>query len=337
MAKPIFAGILSALFAFYCSLWLFRGFEPAWAAHVLALCAGTLPGALIAVSATGKPRLQLFGLAMGSAFPALIVASAAFSSVVVWRAEARAGDAAHCIQVANSEADYHTARTWLDFSPLTLWAMRASGMSMQYHAVLVVGTDASGVLYNWSYRARDWVAYKPKLLGQPVIQCRTNAHFVNNLPIAFARNVDSSTQFLRMGLRAFTIPKSYGPRTSMSEILTIYATTPTFGPFGESCSGRSTDCINHSVEIYLYPRSRMSWLSESTDRTRVRAEREGRYGRVRTNIQCWPPSYNGGRSCIQVFLVDGILFYFHMPEDEVSQWPGMQDNLIALYRSFLRS
>src|SRR5919106_1039383 len=70
-------------------------------------------------------------------------------------AERIAGDRPYCIQVAEG-GDYRQADSWWDFSPAAMRVMTRSGLAMQFHAILAVGSGPEPAVYNWSYRSMGW-------------------------------------------------------------------------------------------------------------------------------------------------------------------------------------
>lgn len=78
-----------------------------------------------------------------AAFP--VIASIATSCLVASRAAEVAGSSPYCIEVADEGSDYKPARSLLDLSAWRMRAKREAGLSMQHHAILVVGAETKAV------------------------------------------------------------------------------------------------------------------------------------------------------------------------------------------------
>ena len=108
-----------------------------------------------------SPRGAFTAFAWGIA-SALVAATAAG----VWTATVIAGDATgraagqpYCLYVSGGLIGYRTARHLLDLSPIRMWAGDDGPVSFQFHGVLSVGADNQPVVYNWSYRQRQFLPF----------------------------------------------------------------------------------------------------------------------------------------------------------------------------------
>jgi hypothetical protein len=246
-------------------------------------------------------------------------------------AEHIAGNRPYCIQVAEG-GDYRQADSWWDFSPAAMRVKIQSDLAMQFHAILAVGSGSEPAVYNWSYRPMSW-RKKTRSYATPVVSCMPKPSFGADLPyVAFGPDQDPDVVHLRLVGRSFTIPATYQPRAHATDspYLRLIVDMPSLTP--KVCRDVRA-CINHWIMIYLDPGSVMSWLDgPTTEATRLLDERAGPGRPVRTRIDCFPSSYNGGLNCIQHFLFDGALFSFHMREADLGNWRQIQDRLIALFR-----
>lgn len=308
----------------------FQGLRPSWVAYLIAIAAVAGTGA--AGVFTGRPRVgHALGFITSGALAAYLAVATALLPRVADQAESVAGDAPYCIQVASNVGGYDAASTLLDLSGLTMWARgNSNGGYLQYHAVLVVGTGAEPRLFNWSYRQRTWT----RLAGKPVVYCRPQPGFVQQLPIAFGGGAsETEGKYLHVAGRTFVIPSSYQPKAQAEStpILQFLATPPDFAPLDSPCV-HIRDCIHQSVGIYFRPQSVMSWLT--TQRAQVREDEQDVSGPRITRISCGPPEYNSGLPCEHVFLRDGMVFRFKHRESDLAQWREMQDRLVDRVRSF---
>jgi hypothetical protein len=162
---------------------------------------------------------------------------------------------------------------------------------------------------------------------------RAVAFICRRLPyLAHGPARDPDTVLLRLAGRTFTIPASYQPRAHAADNPHLMLTVDVASTQPATCRGVRS-CINHWMEIYLRPISVMSWLDgPATDATRIVDESAKPNAQIRTRIDCYPASYNGGFNCTQHFLFDGVLFRFQMHEADLGNWRLVQGRLVALFR-----
>lgn len=298
-----------------------------WIAVVLVLAAAVAVGALARVALKPMHFVHALALTVGWLIVVTAILPVAIIPRVMKQARTSAANARYCIQVASSDGDYRPAQSLLDLSGLTV---HASGL--QFHAVLIVEDGDKPRLFNWSYRRGDWV---PFITGpMPVIRCRSQLGFIQQLPLLFAHEAaEPAMMYFRLSGRTFEIPPAFEARASAvsSVNLTILAQAPAFHAPDPPCRD-IRDCMWRQVEIYFDPARVRSWLT--TQRVDIQ---EGDYGngdRAVTRIHCAPPSYNNGLSCEHIFLHDGWVYRFHYGKDDLPQWHAMQDRLVRVVQSF---
>jgi hypothetical protein len=303
---------------------LIAGMIPPWLAGILG--AAGLTGMIVCWRRIGSVfvwscALAVFALSAALPWPA---------SSLVRDAERIAGGAPYCIQVAKG-GDYRQAGSWLDFSPAVMSAMVKRGHAMQFHAVLAVGSGPEPTLYNWSYRSMSWRS-GTRSHALPVVSCVPRHSFAAELPYLVEGPTDPDTVFLRLTGRSFTIPASYQPRAHAADNPYLMLTVDVADARPAACDGPRA-CVNHWLQIYLRPVSVMSWLDGPvTESARVVDDSATPNERIRTRIDCYPASYNGGFNCTQHFLFDGVLFRFQMREADLDDWRVIQSRLVALFR-----
>jgi hypothetical protein len=309
---------------------ILQGFHPAWAAHLIV---GALAAGALALRRRAKRPDTIGGPFFFLAAGALIgylVAALAVPPFVIHQARTLAGKAPYCIQVAGHHGDYVPAETVLDLSGVTMWA-RHQQVTLGYHAVLAIGSGPQPLLFNWSYRKREWMLLERG--PTPVVHCRPEAGFADRLALAFpARAREGDEHTLRLLGRTFVIPAAYQPKASAynSPSLTFVAVPPDFTPPERPCDD-VRDCMPFHVSVYYRPQTVMSWLT--TERGQVKENEEDAGGPRATRINCWSSAGSPG-SCEHVFLRDGVVYRFAHPHDVLPQWRRLQTKLIDRVRSF---
>ena len=306
---------------------ILQGMHPAWAAHLIV---GVLAAAALALRRRAKPSDTIgrpFFFLAASALIAYLVAALALPPLVIHQARVLAGKAPYCIQVARPDGDYAPAETVLDLTGVTMWA-RIQQVTLGYHAVLAIGTGSQPLLFNWSYRKREWM---PLERGPtPVVHCRPEAGFADRLTLAFpARARANDDHTLRLLGRTLVIPAAYQPKASAdnSPSLRFLAVPPDFTPPERPCDD-IRDCMQFYISVYYRPQAVMSWLT--TERGQVKENEQDAGGPRATRIGCGPSS------CEHVFLRDGVIYRFAHPHDALPQWRALQTKLIDRVRSFQR-
>ncbi|QND71667.1 hypothetical protein [Tardiphaga robiniae] len=277
--------------------------------------------------------------------------------IVVASAAETAGPDPFCIQVADSESDYRPAASLFDLSELTMWAQRESGMFMQRHAVLVVGSLVSPRLFHWSYRAGKFLEETTNLSGGFGIACEPRQDFAHGLPILRGSRANhdfirvSSTEAYRLSVQYQMHWRGSGARSS----LYVIAPAPDFLPQTETVSVLRSEgkldaqwiSLSHDSEWLLR-------LMRSPPRAKTRYVAEGdAFGLNKTKtiftgsdakeylgyefatgadeivdatyISCGP------RSCQHRFLNKGRHFYFRHGPERVQDWKLMQERILHLF------
>jgi hypothetical protein len=281
--------------------------------------------------------------------------------VVARSAAQAAGSAPYCVQIA-SNADYRPARTMLDLSGLSMWAKRESGMSMQHHAVLIVGDEENRRLLHWSYRKLGFVEgiLNQRNAGhETAFSCVPQLRFVDHLALLFPQA--SETDYVRFSaLEAYRIPKAYQSQWSggSSRYLRLATSAPDFAPIEtrwDDSNGVSVswdpnwllDLMKHQPkDDIVVARGTEFGLQKTTtvvygrdgkryEGSSYRVYADGQPNGVNaTLIGCGQPTEQFPKSCQHRFLNNGRHFYFrHRPED-VANWRAMQTQLLDLFASF---
>jgi hypothetical protein len=298
---------------------------------VLVLAAAPfLLGAITHLAFKPMCKSRALFLLMGGLFAASAFAVFAIVPLVITRAQTVTGNAPYCIQVAH-RGDYRPAESLLDLSGPSMLADGVLGRAVQFHAVLIIGDGDKPRLLNWSYRRADWVPYVSGPM--PVVHCRSQADFIQQLPLLSARRVpEPPNTYLRLSGRTFDIPPGYRARASTTSWnLTIMAKAPTFNTPDPPCH-EFRDCLGRKVWIDFDPKREELLLT--TQRAQIA---EGDYGngdRMVTRIYCGPRSDDTELSCDHVFLRDEWVYRFQHSKEDLPQWRNMQDRLVRLIRSF---
>jgi hypothetical protein len=239
-------------------------------------------------------------------------------------------------------------------------------MYMQHHAILLAGTGAEQRLFHWSYRRGT---FEPGVLngetsgGGPAITCVPAPSFTGTLAILLARSSDDS--YVRFSDReTYRIPNAWQPKWSggMSPHLRLGTTAPAFRPLDRRWSDlQPAERDAHWLFIEWNPqwllngfgiRSNVNVVERSMEfgLTREKSITRGRDGKEYTGyhyvtsgdgqevnitqIGCGTASTAYPKSCQHHFINKGKLLYFrHRPED-VADWEGMQQRVIALMDTF---
>jgi hypothetical protein len=287
------------------------------------------------------------------------------AAVVVWRAEALAGDRPYCIQYA-SQTDpftYEPARTLFDLSALKMQTRLMSGGSTMFywqsHAVLVV-EDTKRRFFNWSYKAEAFLAEtlnhnlqekEPDRFG-PEILCRPAPHYATQLPIW--RHEPGNIELSVAG-RRFSIPEAYRPRMRRDAVV-INAVPPDFAPYNRSnysdigvTTDRAVDLSSilkgsttgeaRTVEpefglnkTQLYIAGSAHYPDRKTLAATLYTAHDGA-GRLTNLMTCgskgldpWTPN------CACWFIADGLTFKLMLADP--SQWQAVERTLSEKFASF---
>jgi hypothetical protein len=169
-----------------------------------------------------------------------LIADIATSGLVARRAAEAAGSSPYCIEAADEAADYGPTRSRRDLSAWHMWARRQGGLSMQHHAILVVGAETNPRLFHWSYQRREFVegVITGALEGRgPTITCSPRPEFTANLPAMIPEAAEHS--YVRFSPHeVYRIPDSYQATWSggTSRTLRIAAAAPDFVPLDQRWS-----------------------------------------------------------------------------------------------------
>lgn len=223
----------------------------------LLLIAAVSPAAFGVIPLPRFSRATLFWIALlfGVGFPAGL----ANGVVVMWRAEALAGDRPYCIQYA-SQTDafaYEPARTLFDLSALKMQqrldytaGFTGAQFVFQRHAVLVF-EEGQPRLFSWSYRHEDFLDDVNNWPGHraPEVFCTPRKHYARHLPIWWRAPV-GNIEFSISG-RRFSIPEGYRPRQYSDAVVDL----PPFGDarwLGSSLVGNALvfDAVSPDFDAY---------------------------------------------------------------------------------------
>lgn len=280
----------------------------------------------------------------------LVIAGLATTTLVTRSAREIAGDKPYCIQVADLQADYRSARTLLDLSGL----MMRSKIFDQHHAVLVVGDETQPSLFHWSYRRGRFV---PGVLNaaipghEPVFSCESRRNFIGTLPALWVPPPESTYVHFSEH-ETFRVPTSYQPRWSggSTAFLAIATAAPDFAPLTTPWTSLAqSERVKNVAFIAWTPtglhdltRAAPSGasagefgLQEAPTGPSRRYVTEGQPNGVNaTVIDCPVASKARPAMCRHRFLSHGREFDFvHRPE-ELPNWRKMQERLVSLFASF---
>jgi len=299
---------------------------------------------------------------------AFLGAFAGSTSFLVTRsAEETAGSQPYCIQIADGTSDYRPARSWLELSAFAMRATRDGPLYMQHHAILVVGSRADPMLYHWTYRHGGFVpgVLNGKVEGRgPAVTCIPVRSFVATLAIVFATSPDES-YVKYSGREAYRIPNVWQPKWNggMRPTLQLGTTAPDFRPLRKRWDGL---LLGERDDNWLFIEWNPEWLlsvmSDSSNENIVergmeyglskqksitRSSKDGRdltgYGYLTygdghdinvTMIGCGMPSDAVPKSCQHRFINKGRHFYFRHRLEDVPDWRGMQQRIVALMDAF---
>jgi hypothetical protein len=164
--------------------------------------------------------------------------------LVMWRAEAIAGERPYCIAYASQTGpfEYEAAETLFDLSMMqmrTRWMTGGSEFFLaQDHGLLLIPGGDSGRAFNWSYHAEDFIdevinrqikgpSKSYEQFGTP---CNPRAHYARNLPLW---SPSRSPYEIAIGAHHFAIPPEYRP-VGNREGFGITAVAPDFAPYDRS-------------------------------------------------------------------------------------------------------
>ena len=369
----VFAGLQRALFlcwgvlaAFLFALLLrklLHGVSPSWLAYLIALAVIALMWAIPrpALSPSGptlsrlrREAWRLFFATGRWSLAGMLVAVAATPVFVGAGAAEVAGDARHCIQVADRHGGHRPVRSMLDLSFLTMKAAYMHGE--QQHALLIVESGPERRLYNWSYRQLGFVnqaAYRDNPRYWPALTCQPRQDFAERLPYVLPQAEDTST--VRILGRTFRFPAKFRPRARGGWFprVTLYIAPA----FRSSLDGPDDPRGWFGTPVQLYPdrwqNSHREFVNPATGPTdgaestyglahttgtvergshsadfELFAERDGT-GALTSSIYCNELRFAGPFSCEHRFVHDGMLFRFRQRPEDVVDWARIQEWLVA--------
>ena len=280
----------------------------------------------------------------------LVIAGLATTALVTRSAREIAGDKPYCIQVADTQADYRSARTLLELSGLM---MRAKIFD-QHHAILVVGDESQPTLFHWSYRRGRFV---PGVLNaaipghEPVLSSESRRNFIGTLPTLWAPHPESTYVHFSEH-RIFRVPTSYQPRWSggSSAFLAIATAAPDFAPLTVPwISLAPSERVRNVAFIAWTPTEphdlapaapagavagEFGLQDASTEVSKRYVVQEQPDGMNATLIDCPVGSKARPAMCRHRFLSHGREFYFVHRAEELPNWRKMQERLVDLFASF---
>ena len=283
-------------------------------------------------------------------FGLLVIASIATTALVMRSARAIARGKPYCIQVADGQSDYRSARMLFDLSGLV---MRAKTFD-QHHAILVVGDDAHPSLFHWSYHRGRFV---PGVLNgampghEPVLACEAQRDFVATLPMLWPQR--SENAYVRFSEHeVYRVPASYQPRWGggSSRFLAIATAAPDFAPLAtnwaalaepERVRNSAFIDLNPTASLYLMKAAAPAPVATEFGLQEARLASSTQYrttvpenGVNATVIDCYAESKAHPAACQHRFVSRGREFnFFHRPED-LPNWRTMQERLVGLFASF---
>ena len=163
-----FLAVLTVALCFWLGGTYLQGYQPAWNAYVciIAIMAIIFGFNIVLKCRKALPTWRKFILVFLCSSALLLFSLAAYSVKVINQAKSVAAEAPYCIQVSSSSlegAEYRATDALLALSPLTMRANTENGMSMNFHALLMVKTLDGPRLYNWSYDNGKFIEYpKPQ-------------------------------------------------------------------------------------------------------------------------------------------------------------------------------
>lgn len=279
------------------------------------------------------------------------------ANAVADNATETAAGAPFCIQVADSESDYRPAESLSDLSELTMRAQRENGMSMQRHALLIVGSAKSPRLFHWSYRAGRFVEETTSLYGGFGIACEPRQDFARHLPIL--KTGGTKEDFIQFSeTEAYRIPKPYQAHwrgSGLRASLYIIAPAPDFLPHSRNVSDLRSDGTLDANWIFLEhdsqwllrsmkaaPRANTRYVGEadafglSKTRTIFTGSNAREYVGYEFKTDAGntaDPTYItcGQWSCQHRFLNKGRHFSFRHSPESVGEWKLMQERILHLF------
>jgi hypothetical protein len=305
------------------------------------------------------PQFLRATLAIG----AFVIAVGAVTSALVVRAAQKiAGAEPYCIQVADGRADYRPARSWLDLSVWTMWAMRESALFMQHHAILVAGDAANPRLSHWSYRQLAFVpgVRNGEIEGHgPTVTCIPARDFAHARLALLAGTSPDSNYIKYSGRETYLIPSMWQAEWSggTNPTLRFAVTAPDFRPLARPWSDLApSERDSNQVVIDWNTKWLLSLMTSRLGSDVV--EQGSEYGLAKTKadvgyrymidadgspegsrinttmIDCGMPSEAVPKSCQHRFINTGRHLYFrHRPED-LANWQDMQRRILDLMDSF---
>jgi hypothetical protein len=296
-----------------------------------------------------------------------VIAGIATSCLVASRAAEVAGSSPYCVEVAEG-SDYKPARSLLDLSAWRMRAKHEAGLSMQHHAILVVGAETNPRLFHWSYQRRQFVegVINETLEGRgPAITCLPKPEFTASLPAMIPQVAENS--YVRFSPQeAYRIPISYQATWSggASRTLRIATAAPDFLPLDQRWSDLPPAARDSNwVFVEWNPGWVLSLMKSAPGEVIVEEGTEFGLSKVKTVfhgkdqkdyvgyrylvyaneesigvnttvISCGTSSAAFPKPCQHRFLSKGRHFYFrHRPED-VADWHAMQRRVLDLFASF---
>jgi hypothetical protein len=314
-----------------------QGYQPAWCAYILIIVVMmTIFGFSVLLryrKALPAWRKFIFVFLCTGAF--LLSSLAVYSIKVIAQAKDTAAGAPYCLQISNKDpigagSEYRMADALLALSPLTMRADRQGGMSMNFHALLIVKTPGGPRLYNWSYNKGEFTEY-PKPQYWPILYCVPQKGFLDKLPVIFPDHPQaSSLMYFNLWGREFQIPAAYRPQASSSfKEIAFMAEAPDFRPMNRLPERLGWEWINHTIEVVAQENMRLfvSHVGAYTTNDYI----HDKDGKLIAKIECTE------RTCNHVFLHNGYTYIFSYPRNLYDDRRQMQQRLIEKVDVFTKN
>jgi hypothetical protein len=285
--------------------------------------------------------LTLATFAFGYSFFVLLKARRSISDV--------AGDRPYCVQISTDEGYRRLTASW------QLAGFRMRGTDGRFHAVLVVGSPQSPVLYHWSYFKSAFVEHGYSNVMRLFCDPRTS----------FLTEVDSGTvgiaragEFWRYGYEV-SVPDAYSPTADTADwrLFSILARAPDFEPGGSArcpvvpCSYVGVS-VAHGEELEMWRRrnsaeDRIESLGIDRGLLKERVWPAGKRAGGSPGIQYYALDANGRTTtliacfegdqyqCTHVFTDGELSYSFHHMPSELNRWQAMQARLVEKVATFI--
>jgi hypothetical protein len=265
---------------------------------------------------------------------------------VVSSAESVAGDKPYCIDVPSGNT-YKQAASLSDFSGANMRGAHEGGVYGGPHAILALGSDVQPDTYHWSYARKSFI--KDVQLSLGIVHCFPRAHFVTTMSTdqRHSRQID---EFRFAGMH-FSIPSIYRSRIPYDNLpsLAFYATAPKFesvpadGQPGGHWSGitvyfEDNDRVESLARLLLTNNSGEEYgLKKASGAYTYQYFNISSDNKFITLINCPDSAAINEEYCVHMFRNGGWTYnFYHKPEDLVN-WKIMEEKLVKLTRSFVKS